>query len=44
MGVKNLVSHTEGSRIQIEGVWEQHAEENLWPQEGGSRRRLDNSV
>jgi len=27
--VRNLVSHTKG-RTQLEGVWEQGAEENIW--------------
>lgn len=25
----------------IEGVWEEVAEENIWTQEGGSKRRLE---
>jgi hypothetical protein len=41
--VWNLVPHTKG-RTQIEGVWEQGAEENIWISEevAGDWRRLSN--
>jgi len=35
MGVKLGLSHTK-ERTQIEGVWEQGPEKNIWTQEGGS--------
>jgi hypothetical protein len=38
--VWNLVSHTKRG-AQIEGVWEQGAEENIWTYEGESGGRLE---
>jgi hypothetical protein len=36
--MQNFVSHVKGI-IQMEGVWEKGAEENIWAQEGWSNRR-----
>jgi hypothetical protein len=37
----NMVFHIKG-RTQIEGVWEQDAEVNIWIYKDGSDRRLEN--
>jgi hypothetical protein len=37
------VCHTKG-RAQIETVWEQGAEENIWTKEGGSGGRLEKTA
>jgi len=41
--VWNFVPHTKG-RTQIEGIWEQDAEENIWTLEGGTGRKLEKTV
>jgi len=31
-------------KTQIEGMWEEGADENIWTQEGGSGRRVENTA
>jgi len=35
-----VVSHTKG-RTQIEGIWERGVEENIWTEEGSSKRQCN---
>jgi len=37
------LSHAMG-RMQIEGIWKQSADENIWTYEGGSGRRLEKTA